>query len=521
MYHQNHFGLMNLLIRLCTFLVLLFFLACDGPVQYPEELTLYSDLEETAIIDEKPRFLTSESTIYLENANQISTDYARSGSHSIKLDTLNKYGLNCHLEGLKTNEFIEISVWQKTGALDGTLMAYLQGDDKSFLYRTYFNPLDKGTDGWFQHNLSFVVIDGIKEMDVYLFSGGKVTYFDDFTLTKRPGLPENDLPLQLQLTFQGSSRQIMDEYIRHAGSLETIPDTDKGYVSANILDGNDTASVQVKLKGDWTDHLKLGKESFRIKIESDHAFNGLKSFSIQHPQCRSYLDEWVVHQLADQEDMLTTDFDFVNVSIDGIDRGIYALEEHFDRQLLMSRNRVEGPILKWDEGGYWEGRTILQSYDQIIGLPYFQQSPEAVFKENRTLGSASLKKQFSEGRKLLRLFKDGHKALEDIFDIDKLAQFYVLMELSSADHGMRWHNRRFYYNPVTQKLEHITYDVLPFMNKRYFICRILDKLKRTTFSPEFGYDNAVLQHRLFKEKYLHYLEERTKPAYLDSLFLIN
>ena len=96
-------------------------------------------------------------------------------------------------------------------------------------------------------------------------------------------------------------------------------------------------------------------------------------------------------------------------------------------------------------------------------FPYFQQSTITVFKEGRTLKSDQLKKQFLDGAKLLNLFKEGSRDIDDIFDIDQLAKFYVLCEISGGSHALRWHNRRFYFNPVTQKLEPITFDILPFM----------------------------------------------------------
>ncbi len=53
--------------------------------------------------------------------------------------------------------------------------------------------------------------------------------------------------------------------------------------------------------------------------------------------------EWYIHQICAEEDLLTTRYDFVNVEINGEIKGAYALEEHFDKQLLEARNRREGP----------------------------------------------------------------------------------------------------------------------------------------------------------------------------------
>lgn len=189
---------------------------------------------------------------------------------------------------------------------------------------------------------------------------------------------------------------------------------------------------------------------------------GLKTFSIQHPQTRNYLHEWFVHQIFEKENLLSTKYDFLTVKINGINKGAYAIEEHFDKQLLESRNRREGPIVKMDESGFWETQLI-PSYIKNTGirLPYYEASYINVFKKKRTLKNKILKQQFLEASKLLTLYKNKFKHPEQIFDIKGLAKFYAIHEISNSYHGLDWHNRRFYFNPITEKLEHIGYDLIP------------------------------------------------------------
>ncbi|MCG8576901.1 MAG: CotH kinase family protein [Flavobacteriales bacterium] len=505
-------------------LVPLFIYACsekgteDGLSNAESTLTIDCDMEDVVENGDKTHFKTSNPEYTLSNGKTISSDFARSGSHSLKLNEERQYGLNLKLDGLTERNYIQISIWQKDDCPNGTLQATLSGGESEYNYRTFYEELEERENGWVKHQLSFTVGPGVDSIHVFIFAGGKTTYFDDFSFQKLASAPKNDLPLRLNLNIPDSSKQTLDSYIADALNYEAIPIADKAYVNAHILDGQDTAQVEMKLKGDWTDHLKLGKESYRIKIKSDHAYEGLKSFSIQHPYCRKYLDEWILHKMADREDILTTTYDFINVSINGLDCGVYALEEHFDKQLLESRNRREGPILKFDESGYWAAIKAFEGFDSLRYIPFFQQSTEGVFKSNRTRKSPQLSKQFEEGRKLLRLFKEGCLNLDEIFDIDRLAKFYVLMELSGSDHGLRWHNRRFYYNPITQKLEHIAYDILPYFYDKPYKGYVMHKLKQFKQIHEYSFDNAILFNKEFKDKYLYYLEQKTNPAYLDSIF---
>ena len=54
-----------------------------------------------------------------------------------------------------------------------------------------------------------------------------------------------------------------------------------------------------------------------------------------------------------KEDVLTTRYGFINVELNGQDLGVYAYEEHFDKLLVESNNRREGPIVKFSEEAFW------------------------------------------------------------------------------------------------------------------------------------------------------------------------
>ena len=58
-----------------------------------------------------------------------------------------------------------------------------------------------------------------------------------------------------------------------------------------------------------------------------------------------------MHQIFKDEDILTTRYGFISVKLNGKSLGIYAYEEHFDKQLLEYNQRREAPILKFNEEG--------------------------------------------------------------------------------------------------------------------------------------------------------------------------
>ena len=137
-----------------------------------------------------------------------------------------------------------------------------------------------------------------------------------------------------EIYISDSSYQQLKLYRNTALENGVIDKSLKKYVRATLTYKGEAVPVKLRLKGDWIDHLKGEKWSFRIKVTGDNAFLGLKSFSIQSPHTRSFLHEWFMHQVYLREGVLTTRYDFVPIVINGKPMGVYALEEHFALSLI-------------------------------------------------------------------------------------------------------------------------------------------------------------------------------------------
>ena len=458
---------------------------------------------------------------FIENGELQSTHFAHNGQASIRLDSTHHYGCNFRLENLNKGEFYKVSIWQKEGEPSGALVAELKNENYFRRYRSDYHLVQQEEEGWIKHTLSFVLDRPIEALSIHVFAGGKLAYFDDFTVERYPRLPQFSKEAGLlELSFSDSVQRVLDHNIEKAIYAGVIAQSSKSDFSGE-LEADSVYQVEMKLKGDFTDHLEAGKTSYRVKIKDEYAYNGLKEFSIQHPKTRNYLHEWLIHKMAVDQGLLATYYDFVPVKINGVLVGVHAVEEHFAKQLLERQMRREGPILKYDESGAWAYNLAIQNYTDKNRLPYFESSVVLPFKKKKTRKSPGLYKSFLEGQKLLTLFKNRHANVSDIFDIDQLAKYYALMELSGNNHAVAWHNRRFYYNPVTQKLEHIFFDIVPFYYGEQPGCHLLKRLKTLQGNPENVFDNAVILNAEFKAAYLHYLAHYTSVEYLDAVFETN
>ncbi len=459
------------------------------------------------------KLIDSTGDVTFSSAKLRTNEYAHSGEYSIKIDSVEKYGFSIKLFNIKEGERIYASVWQKKEESHGTLVC---ASGTNFMKRTYINDMPV-VSGWVQHFIGFTAYEKIDTLDIYVFAGGKTAYFDDFKVIRNKSIPSYNYDKQLTIYIPDSSKQQLNRFINNSIKSKIITKENKQYVNAFIINNYDSIPIQMRLKGDWTDHLTFGKPSYRIKIKGNYSFMGLKTFSIQHPRTRNYMHEWFTHQIFEKEDLLSTKYDFVQVNINGLNKGVYAIEEHFDKQLLEQRNRREGPILKMDESGFWEIMLISDTVKDVFSLPYYGASFISMFKKKRTLKNKILKQQFIEGSKLVNLYKNQHLYPEQIFDLKALAKFYVIHEISSGYHGLAWHNRRFYFNPVTEQLEQIGYDMIP-GNHPNATLLIEEDINNINQRNEKSIRKHLLLNPEFKTYYLTYLREFSDSIYISQLF---
>jgi hypothetical protein len=186
----------------------------------------------------------------------------------------------------------------------------------------------------------------------------------------------------------------------------------------------------------------------------------MKRFSIQAPETRSNLDEWLFHELLQSENILTPNYSFIDVTINGENKGTYAIEEHFDKNLLEKQNRREGPILKLAEEGFWKTQLYINNFgkDPKNYVPVFEAAPIEAFQDGRTLDDSLLRKMYLDATTQLDNWRYGRGDLSEVIDFEKYARFFALSDLMQGYHALRWHNLRFYYNPMDGLLEPVVYD---------------------------------------------------------------
>ncbi len=234
---------------------------------------------------------------------------------------------------------------------------------------------------------------------------------------------------------------------------------DHFYVPAYASDTTTRVKTMIRLKGDLPDHWDSDQYSLRVEVQKKLSWNQYTQFSLQHPSTRHYLAAWMFQRHLRHEGILGVGAEFIKLSINNIYMGVYLLEEHFSSAFLKNRNQEDGPILKLDEAPMW--KEVFHLNDSTSGLL------ESEGKRERDLRGAGIS-VYGGGRFSDELRQQAVNALyglihgisspSEVLDIDKMAKYLALLDLYGAGHAASWHNLRFYFNPLSKKLEPVGFD---------------------------------------------------------------
>jgi len=508
---------------LITLVVLLLMQACiRRPVLDVNESIVF-DLELLAD-DDKNFIANTHPNQLLEGTKKLNDSISRSGKNSIVLNSENAFGLKYELKNTSPNEYYEIMVWRKSKGNAGHIVVSDEGS-KSF-YQA--NNIGDSTDhaGWERLRLTFYVPPTIQNNNISIYAwnpAGDDAYFDDFSISrlrheKYPSYPGVS-PFMLYVdTLQEVKLIKKREEAFRKGILET---EDDDWVDGVLFANEQAHHIELRLKGDWLDHLLGMKWSFRLKLEKELMWNGIRTISVQNPLTRDFLNEWLLHYFCLSEDVLATRYGFIPLYFNDRSRGIYAWEEHFEKYLVESNNRREGPILKLNEDNFWKASLVVKRLkESSLSLPIVPSAEILPFKTKRTTKDPVLLKQFEIAQDLYFQYKNASKPASEIFDVNKLAKYMAMLDLFGTYHGINWHNQRFYYNPVISKLEPIVFD--NFSEKgavKYVSASLIGNvfLSLKEIKPSTIMMANVFRDKKFTDAYIKCLIEITDTVFIQTM----
>ncbi len=499
------------------------FFSCRAPLP-PKQRSVNCGAEKRTV--DKKNFYAQNDSSVLFGGGELQTDKeAHHGKYSVMTFPSKVFAFTIHFKPVVGDSYFQVSVWRKgKNSKYGALVASAKNSKTFYLAST--EPVAKGKNGWEKLELNFFVPPTFsgKQLLFYVWnnSGRDTIYFDDLKIhyqlkKKYPHFTEKPLVLVFD-TSQFVKLERIRERAFENGILQTTPND---WVKAIVFGDGKIMKAKVRLKGDWLDHLQGDKWSFRIKLKKHYAWNHLRTFSIQTPEARDYLMEWVSHRFYESQDILTTRYGFVPLILNERSLGLYAWEEHFVKQLVESRKRREGPIVKFSEDAFWQMQKMAIATGKWPWYPCFQAAVIEPFKKSKTMRDKVLHKEFLNASRLMRQYKFSLQPASNIFDLEALAKYYAMLEITHARHGMRWHNQRFYYNPITDRLEPIAYDGYTghfrpdlTIHDNYLYQAFDDKVEDP---PDELMMYRLFHDAVFRKRYWHYLRRFSQETFVDSV----
>jgi|GEM_PF-833311 len=266
--------------------------------------------------------------------------------------------------------------------------------------------------------------------------------------------------------------------------------------------------VRVRLIEGPADHLRQGnKWSFEIRTRQNTRFLGLERFYLQDPASNNWINQRAFSRSLEMDGILTAGCQFVRLTFNGENWGIYALQEGFTDELLVSQGRPGGIVLRFDPDPLWKsiaragGELTTVDTDPIGNLAGsdFQYFEIDTFRDAAIAGSAELATQQGIAVGMLRALQSGELNASDVFDVDQYGRFLALVDLWGASAAASLVNIRYYYNPETGRLEPIAFNGNP-----------LSSEARLALSSTF--DDPVIQAAYAREA-----ARISEPEYLELL----
>ena len=252
-----------------------------------------------------------------------------------------------------------------------------------------------------------------------------------------------------------------------------------------------TFNGRIRHSGDEKDHIALDGntilQSLDIHLREGH-IKGVTKFKLYLPGTRgNMIDEIIQTQILRQLGYITPRTAKVNVEIHEA-KLTMMFQEKSSYELLKYNNREEGPILEADERFFFkiiEDLPDNQLSNWSMGIPKIrnkiikamltkQSNPEMILtsEENEIMSYEALTKlnliylyytnRFQDEKNNFNYFDyDLDNNLLGLFVAEyvlKLDVYNILMQATNSQHGLAANNRKFYWNPIKNFFEPITYD---------------------------------------------------------------
>jgi hypothetical protein len=287
------------------------------------------------------------------------------------------------------------------------------------------------------------------------------------------------------------------------------------YLSATLNHGGATVPAKIRLAASPTPPLESNPWSFRIQTDPASPVLGMTHFSLHQSRAGDYLDSWIEHQALKREGVRSPRYAFARVTLNGVDLGLCVLEEHLEHRLPHAVDRPGSLIVQLDES-YRSEEVVSRAGENA---PSSAAPTEAPTTADPT-GDPGVTNDYLKAFSLLDRFRSGQSKTSEVFDVNRLAAWFAITDLTGTLREWAWHDLQFCYDPVTSRLAPIGMEGCGWRPTERLSC--VPEVKRNgRLSPQSlagGYYRHFFEDPAFLKAYLAKLEEVSQPVYVEKLF---
>ena len=195
----------------------------------------------------------------------------------------------------------------------------------------------------------------------------------------------------------------------------------------------------------------------RVNVEGEVSLLGMRRFSLRPLPGGGDAAAWLFHRALRREDVIALRYELVELTLNGEPLGLRALQEGFEQPVLEHARRPDGPILGFDDAAWRREADRMSAFPGATpgGAGSFEASAIEGVRSRGALDDPTAGELDGPAAAELDAFRRGERTVGEVFDAPRLARWFALSDLLGAERGMRWQTLRFYWNPMTARLEPI------------------------------------------------------------------
>ena len=308
------------------------------------------------------------------------------------------------------------------------------------------------------------------------------------------GLLSSPDRLFIDVKFEGI--QLLNYARESALSKGVITDEEQQVkVNAQLTIGPEVYKVKISPTGLNLDMIgSIKKRAYKVRVLEGKKIYGMEEFKLLPPISRHNIVEWVGHALEDKEGLISLRYFFVEATLNGDNLGVYAIEEHFNKELLENREAREGIIfsIKNNQIKIFNEKKVSKDLNQLNQIRFLKSALQGV--------------------------KNNEIEISRIFDLEKYASHFAIIDLMNGYHASGA-NSNYYLNPITNLIEPITreYNSLRYSEGQPSLGELMIEINQEAGS-DWNFANKLFQNREFTLLYLSKLLELSDKKYLDEFF---